>query len=1262
MQNFIQFKKIKIENSTYLLLLSSIILLAHVIPVTIQQTPSGTDVYSHMFYTKIMLDSKSLYEFYNKCLEKGYLGYDYPFGLWLFGALIGKITGIDLYTISFFIPLLLVFIITGIYYAYSGIFIDSKKYRILSVILLLSMPNISTGILNYQTSIFVISILLFIFYLTLNRNISYNRFIPLLILSVFILCFTHTGTYMFLLFFSVTCILVYGVLCREFNNRLFVLVLTVLFVYGITTSIFPYVHPQYIDKARLVITVGEFLSSKLYLPLAYDMSQLFYTRVFLDKSLIDIALWSGLIYGIAKLAIFLSIQISKLLRKITPQTPLFAIPFIGEIRHISHSVFATPFWIGPIHTFFSLIALFRLNKETLSLLISILMVTILPGSQVTSYTGALREIFYLFLIIPITSSLGFIYLESKLRKFTNRRMSLVLTSLFIFGIFSALLVMPIIGNMYYKPSISGSDVERSGLKWLRGIGNADEGCTGLGYRHMINIYGNKEVPSSTTVHSGSEMKHFIRDLREIYFFNKGENYVEDIYSSFNVKYFILSDRVLRTFGAKREELTIHENKELDKIHSNDDFDIYQYITPEYTLTHENITKGIVFNETCPEIKDAGVDFLIETPGYKIRLSKKSPSIKYLGSKEENLLGEGYLLDYLRISWYSREYLNKFAEYVPSEMNFSTIIQGNQIIYKRVLRNQNKTEKWATLIIKYQFYRDAIKNEMIIANDHLPVTMNLYLSTMTLTPLNYFTYKDWYGKKKERRIYPSEGYVRIKNKKFRDVFLHNKNKGIYMRYGNTAPYPSNIYYLGSIGYNYSSVNIDYERFIQPGDSLHITRYISIGDEDTTEKNVDRYLSVGLYPYQEGIIPLIITGYLERLNHSTEKELNSSFYVYRELKYANVTYTEGVNMGNEEINKTIMNKLLSYGIDVIGYENFFYRFTDPLQIQKEKIGDMRRNARVYYNLNISGFIPKGLRYNLDTINASIDENITFIIATSVEPPIEEFNREGLRYPKIVYYHGNKTSLILLPVSNPTSSLLRPEYNIEDILSQWKSTIDSAIREDDLCIFLLRSTRIRGYMNEILDLIDYAKNKGMTFTTPEKIAEHFRLLQNIYATVSKDIDSVNIFIKNNNNRPVKGVTFRVTVPTIEWRCPYRAINGRITRIKREGLNCISYVTTNLSEKENKTVIIEPNITRREFNIEIPENPIEGKIRIKIMDEYNNSVGSALVTIENKLYKTDEDGVLNINLRRGKYIIKIKKPGFKTEIFDLEVKGKIYSIFGYF
>ena len=203
MRIFILFEKMNIKNNAYLLLLFAIILLAYIIPVLLLQAPSGTDAYTHVLYTDIMLNSKSLNEFFDICLEERYLSYyDYPFGLWVFGSVVGKITGLDSYTLSYLLPLLLIFILTMIYYTYSRLFIKSERYLQLSVIFLLSMPIISQEILNYSTSKFVMPMLLFIIYLSLNDNISLKKSIVFVPLLLFCLCFTHTGTYMFLLFLA----------------------------------------------------------------------------------------------------------------------------------------------------------------------------------------------------------------------------------------------------------------------------------------------------------------------------------------------------------------------------------------------------------------------------------------------------------------------------------------------------------------------------------------------------------------------------------------------------------------------------------------------------------------------------------------------------------------------------------------------------------------------------------------------------------------------------------------------------------------------------------------------------------------------------------------------------------------------------------------------------------------------------------------------------------------------------------------------------
>ncbi|RLI17299.1 hypothetical protein DRO49_03805, partial [Candidatus Bathyarchaeota archaeon] len=56
--------------------------LCFIIPSCVHYIPYGTDVFGHLFFTKEMESANSLSGFYNNCLEKGYLRYKYPFGLW----------------------------------------------------------------------------------------------------------------------------------------------------------------------------------------------------------------------------------------------------------------------------------------------------------------------------------------------------------------------------------------------------------------------------------------------------------------------------------------------------------------------------------------------------------------------------------------------------------------------------------------------------------------------------------------------------------------------------------------------------------------------------------------------------------------------------------------------------------------------------------------------------------------------------------------------------------------------------------------------------------------------------------------------------------------------------------------------------------------------------------------------------------------------------------------------------------------------------
>ncbi|RLI90217.1 MAG: hypothetical protein DRO95_06605 [Candidatus Altiarchaeales archaeon] len=256
-------------------------------------------------------------------------------------------------------------------------------------------------------------------------------------------------------------------------------------------------------------------------------------------------------------------------------------------------------------------------------------------------------------------------------------------------------------------------------------------------------------------------------------------------------------------------------------------------------------------------------------------------------------------------------------------------------------------------------------------------------------------------------------------------------------------------------------------------------------------------------------------------------------------------------------------------------------------------------------------------------------------------------------------------MIPVSNPKSSYLRPQFDIEDIISEWKSTIDSVTRNDDICVFLWRSGDIGKpeYINRIVDVIEYAKSRGMTFASLEEIAKHFRLMKNITVNVyRRDIDVIDLLFINNNNKPVNGATVIAMMPAINWGCPYKAYNGTITRIKRIGSTCRIYVATNLSAMEDKTVMIEPNITKSEFIVDLPKIPIEGKIKISVMDADRSPVSDAIVRINDVIYRTDENGAVEVDLDRGMYNVKIEKPGFKTKTFDLEVRGRIYILYKFF
>ena len=393
--------------------------------------------------------------------------YEYPFGLWLVGAQISNITGIEVFDISYILPLIIIAILILIYYAYSGTQIKPLRYRLLSIAFLLSMPVVLIDLLDYRTSVFSMPFTLGILYLMLDRKTTLLRYLTLASLLAFCTCITHTGTYIFLIFFSLAYAPIYSLISGKLDKKAYLLIMILLAVYAVTANAFPNIQVQYVDKSRLILTVGDFLSQKLHLPLAIEASSLFYQKIFIDGDLIQVTLWSGFIYALLSLAVAIRGEILRLIRRNRQGKVHLTIPLIGSISNMSHSIWVSPFWLGPIQFLLSFAGLLSMNDAGKALLAATVLVTMIPGSLVGSLTGSVREIFYMCIALPIAAAFGMNAVENALstRRGPGNRAMLFLA---LFTVYASIVIAPIVGNLYYKPPMGGTEGEIGALQWLKG--------------------------------------------------------------------------------------------------------------------------------------------------------------------------------------------------------------------------------------------------------------------------------------------------------------------------------------------------------------------------------------------------------------------------------------------------------------------------------------------------------------------------------------------------------------------------------------------------------------------------------------------------------------------------------------------------------------------------------------------------------------------------------------------------------------------------
>jgi hypothetical protein len=1277
------------------LFLLAVILISFIIPVISFGRFFGTDDYTHLFHTQQMVSSTGISDFFEKMggfssnPSSGENLYNYPFAVWLFGGTIAKITGLPILSGVFIFIILFFFVIIGSFYVYSDVFLKSKEQKILAVLFLLSMPNVIPSLLAYRPSVFILPFLFILIYITFKEPFQW-KLLPLVWLSIFLIIVSHTGTFIFLVSVSVLFFLLYCLLWGRVSLPMYLVIVSTFVIYIFSLAWFPQIFNQYAVKSTLFLSPGTFLAENFNFYLPLELGNIFYQNVVVNQEFIYTIIIAAFIFVLGKLFRSIHRNVSE---KFSRSEQIY--PVTLPLSNISHSVAATPLWIGPIHVILSFIGFFRLDSKGKCLLISLLLVTILPDMLFEGSggaTGILREISFLVLIIPITAALGFWVIISYLDTLTHPQKILISFAVWVV-VLLAVIITPVLFTAYYLPKSSGEDYIIEGMQWLGNNGVLSEKIIGYGYR-MVPVYTNM-TDVGYGIQSGYETRTFIGLLKGT-FFSSGGSYVYDLQRLFSVKYILTSDKVVENLKGSGKALAINDNAALNKIYSSRDFGVYDIVLSSETPVDRKVLGENFF------IKNTGSSIQIETDVYKVVLNGKYPVIEQFGTPTDNYLGEGFIVDSIDISGFRQQpYSNPFSPPVESPEQNSTAdvfrmdnvfaspeIIDNQIIYRTILKDQQNGKNEASLLIRYTFYPESIKREFLISNDWVTSSvapqMSVGFSTSMFVPLNDFVLKSNKALLK-RHIYPSQDSVGI-NENIQDLYVYDGNRGINIKNEPTAAYPTSLVYKGSTIYNISSVSVSQTESLKPGATLHITQFLSPGDEVTAGKNILTQDRICLLNYPDGMIPIILSGY--RTPHSDIRSPEFIEQGYSVLLTEGVPYSEVVvpemvseipvsynNMTKSaEPSATIqtttsiidtvdLRAINSRNIKIIGsgsttgvktYNNY--------STQEKSISSLIEYANDE-DVRLIGYMPGSMDYNLDTLKIISDKNIPFMLSTPVSPPYYGAIGTETKHPQQALYHNELSGVTLLPVSYPMSSSLSTQTDTFEILSAWKATIDESVITDGMILFIIRSSDIGNpdYTEDIKSLISYAKTKGLTFTTPDVIVDHFKKIQKIQYSGSVQGDKATINLTNNNEETVQQVTIRVVLPALKTG-NYNASGGRIVRTKTDNDNIIFYVSADIPAHETKEITIEPADTRKTIVVTLPRQPIEGLVKISIKDITGKPLTGAEVIIDTKYYQPDKNGDITIDFKRGIHTVQIENSGYETYRSTLNVKGRIFIIEQFF
>ena len=571
------------RNKLLLLFLAVVLFTAFIIPCLDFGRLYGTDDYSHLFHTQRMASATSLTSFYESMGDEvsnsnsDINTFNYPFGLWLYGSTIVKLSGLSSINATFLFALLFLFVLVASFYFYTGMFLTTTEQRLIATLFFISMPNMALLALSYRPSSFVLPFLFLTLYIAYRDTIDW-KLLPFMLVSIFIIVISHTGTFIFLLIFTIVYFLLYCLIWGKFSRLFYIAILSTLVIYIVSLNWFPQISNQYEVKSSLFLTTGNFLATKLNIALFGDLGNVFYNNLLVGQQFIYAILFGAIIFTLGKVFMYVHRHVATYLSKSKG-----AYSFLLPVQNISHSLVTTPIWVGPLQCLFSLPGIFHLDNKGKCFFLSALICTISPDLFKTSQgifaeTGALREVSFLVIIIPITAALGFGAVIKYLYDSKINHKHIMTGTIWVL-VLSSVIIIPTMATTYYLPKIAGENYIIGGMKWLGQTGNFQDKVAGYGYR-TVPIYTNM-TDSSYGLQTGSETRTYTRLLKGIYF-SPNEQNANNFISRFGTRYIISSDKILTNFGNTRQNLTIDNNTALNKIYSSNDFGIYDIVTSPNT--------------------------------------------------------------------------------------------------------------------------------------------------------------------------------------------------------------------------------------------------------------------------------------------------------------------------------------------------------------------------------------------------------------------------------------------------------------------------------------------------------------------------------------------------------------------------------------------------------------------------------------------------------------------------------------------------------